>query len=201
MVKHGMKHTRIYEIWCGMKKRCYNKNCKSYPNYGGKGITVCDEWKNNFLVFYEWSVKNGYKENLQIDRIDTNKGYSPVNCRWSTHTEQQRNRTNNIYIEINGQNKTISEWCQELDVSNKVAYERYQRLLKNNQPISYEYIFSKQSHCKRRINQYTLNGNFVKQWESATEASRQGFSRISILQCCKEKIKTSGGYIWKYAEG
>ena len=96
MSRHGMKHTRIYETWCGMKKRCYNPNSKSYKDYGERGIVVCDEWKNDFLSFYNWSVQNGYGENLQIDRIDTNGNYEPSNCRWITHAEQQRNRRNNI---------------------------------------------------------------------------------------------------------
>jgi hypothetical protein len=201
MQKHGMKHTRIYEIWCGIKKRCYNKKCKSYPNYGGRGISVCDEWKNSFLIFYEWSIKNGYKDFLQIDRIDTNGNYCPQNCRWSTPLEQQRNKTNNVCVEHNGEIKTISEWSKELNFNNKLAYERYNRLLNDGKDVCFEYIFSNESHCKRKINQYSLDGRFIKQWESATEAGKQGFSRLAIVQCCNKKSKTSGGYIWKYAEG
>lgn len=200
MSKHGMKHTRIYGIWCDVKKRCYNPNCKSYKYYGGKGISVCDEWKNNFLSFYYWSMANGYKDDLQIDRIDTNGNYSPKNCRWITHSEQQKNKTNNIYIEHNGEIKTISEWSKILNFNNKLAYERYNMLLKNNKIISFEYIFSKEKYCKRKINQYGLDGTFLKQWESATEASKNGFSRVAIVQCCNKKSKTSSGYIWKYAE-
>lgn len=161
MQKHGMKHTRIYEIWCGIKKRCYNKKCKSYPNYGGRGISVCDEWKNNFLIFYEWSIKNGYKDFLQIDRIDTNGNYCPQNCRWSTPLEQQRNKTNNVCVEHNGEIKTISEWSKYLNFNDKLAYERYNRLLNDGKDICFEYIFSNESHCKRKINQYSLDGRFI----------------------------------------
>lgn len=68
--KHGMFGTRIYKIWSGMKDRCYNENLKSYKDYGGRGITVCDEWRNNSQAFYDWSIANGYADDLTIDRID-----------------------------------------------------------------------------------------------------------------------------------
>lgn len=198
--KHGMKHTRIYEIWCGIKKRCYNKNDKNYPKYGGRGISVCNEWKSDFLAFYYWSMSHGYKENLTIDRIDNNGNYEPNNCRWITHAEQQTNRSNNIYIEHNGERKTISKWAKELNFNSKLAYERYKKLKDSNKKIDFDYIFYNKSHCIKAVSQYTIDGDFIKRWESATEAGNFGYSRLSILQCCKGKIKTSGGYIWKYAE-
>ena len=94
-VKHGMKHTRIHRIWTGMKSRCRNKTTVNWHIYGGKGISVCKEWEL-FIPFYIWSIKNGYKEDLSIDRIDNNKNYCPENCRWSTITEQNNNKSNNI---------------------------------------------------------------------------------------------------------
>lgn len=200
MSRHGMKHTRIYETWCGMKKRCYNPNSKSYKDYGERGIVVCDEWKNDFLSFYHWSVQNGYGENLQIDRIDTNGNYEPSNCRWITHAEQQRNRRNNIYIEHNGQKKSLTQWCAELNFSSKIAYERYKRLKELNNKIDFDFIFSNKNYCKRPVLQYSLNGDLLKEWESAAEAGKNGFSRTSITMCCKNKIKTANGYVWRYAE-
>ena len=91
MTKHGQHNTRLYRIWNTMKNRCQNPNVHNYFRYGGRGITVCKEWQE-FTPFYEWSTRNGYRENLTLDRIDNFKGYSPENCRWVTMKEQHRNR-------------------------------------------------------------------------------------------------------------
>lgn len=98
--KHGKKNTRIYEVWKNMKKRCYNPNTKEYKHYGGRGITICPEWRNNFKTFYEWAMSHGYNEEAPrglttIDRIDNNGNYEPKNCRFITIAEQQRNKRNN----------------------------------------------------------------------------------------------------------
>lgn len=89
---HGMSETRIYSIWCDMKRRCYNASNKEYHNYGGRGIRVCNEWIMDFDEFYNWSIASGYNENLTIDRIDVNGNYSANNCRWATISEQGRNK-------------------------------------------------------------------------------------------------------------
>lgn len=100
-----------------MHDRCYNPNNPNYHRYGGRGITVCDEWVSEFENFYSWAIKTGYSELLTIDRIDNNKGYAPNNCRWVTIAEQQRNKRSNYYIECEGTKHTITEWSRILGVT------------------------------------------------------------------------------------
>lgn len=114
--KHSMTDTRVHNIWKGIKERCYNKNEQNYANYGGRGITICDEWLHDFIPFYTWAINNGYSENLTIDRIDNEKGYSPDNCRWATMKQQNNNRRDNVFHEINGEKHTLSEWCDIYNV-------------------------------------------------------------------------------------
>lgn len=108
---------RIYNIWNSMKQRCNNIKSKDYKNYGGRGIKVCDEWKNDFMSFYNWTINNGYKDDLTLDRIDVNGNYEPNNCRWVTWKEQGNNTRVNRIIEYNGKKKTLSEWAKELNIN------------------------------------------------------------------------------------
>lgn len=90
--KHGMSHTRIYNIWQKMNQRCHNPKSDRYEYYGARGIQVCEEWRSDFMAFYNWGIANGYSDNLSIDRIDVNGDYTPENCRWATAKTQAMNK-------------------------------------------------------------------------------------------------------------
>jgi hypothetical protein len=111
-----------------MKKRCYNPRDKRFVNYGGRGITVCDEWKDDFGAFQKWATDNGYKENLTIDRVNVNGNYCPENCRWATMTQQQRNTTRNRFITAFGETKTMAEWAEQSGIRQDVIKDRLNRL-------------------------------------------------------------------------
>lgn len=136
---HLQSGTRLYEAWQGMKKRCYNDHDSRYANYGGRGIKVCDEWKNDFAAFYEWSLNNGYSEELTIDRIDVNGNYEPSNCRWANVKEQCNNRTSNINIKIGNSVRTLTEWCEIFDLDYNTVNRRYHR----NGYISIDELFNR----------------------------------------------------------
>ena len=108
---HNQSKTRLYKIYMGIKKRCYNENAEMYSYYGGKGIKLCEEWQD-FEPFMKWAQENGYSEELSIDRIDSNGNYEPNNCRWVDAFTQANNKSNNTVLEFAGERKTIAEWAR-----------------------------------------------------------------------------------------
>lgn len=116
-IKHGDCGTRLYRIYKGMKSRCYNPKFPGYKTYGGRGIRVCDEWLNDYKCFREWSLSNNYSDNLSIDRIDNDGNYCPSNCRWATRFVQQNNTSKNKFLTIDGETKTVSEWCRFYNIN------------------------------------------------------------------------------------
>lgn len=125
--KDGRKGTRLYRIYNAMKTRCYNGNFPAYKWYGGRGITICDEWKNDFKAFYDWALSNGYRDDLTIDRIDVNGNYEPKNCRWVDNYTQSNNRRNNHYINLFNETHTLKEWSDRFKISEKTVRDRLRR--------------------------------------------------------------------------
>lgn len=121
--KHGQTRTPLHNSWCAMMQRCYDNNYKWYKDYGARGIKVCPEW-HDFISFSEWATSSGFTEGLSIDRIDVNGDYCPENCRWATTIEQANNKRNNIYLEYNGEKKTIAEWARFLNIPYHALYNR-----------------------------------------------------------------------------
>lgn len=113
--------TRLYRIWSGIKTRCTNQNNHSYKNYGLRGVKLCESW-NSFLSFREWSLGNGYSENLELDRIDNNGNYEPTNCRWATRKEQAGNTRKNRVITIDGKTMIFADWLIELGLYKSNVY-------------------------------------------------------------------------------
>ena len=126
-IKHGDSYSKLYSVYTSIINRCYNKNDKRYDDYGGRGIYVCKEWRESYVVFKEWSIKNGYAEGLTIDRINNDDGYTPNNCRWTIRKIQQNNTRFNHLIEYNNEIKTIAEWAKEFNINYNTLYLRLYR--------------------------------------------------------------------------
>ena len=119
------RYTRLGRIYHNMKTRCTNLNYDKYKWYGGKGISICDEWMNSYDVFEEWAMSHGYTDKLTLDRIDTNKNYCPENCRWVDRKTQANNRTSNRVITYNGQTKTLQEWAEITGINYNTLSNRF----------------------------------------------------------------------------
>lgn len=124
--KHGDKHSKLYNVWGAIKARCCNITNKAYPNYGGRGIDICDEWLE-FQAFKDWAMNNGYDKGLSIDRINNDGNYEPNNCRWTTRKVQTNNTRRNNRFEYNGESKTISELAEISGLKYRVLHDRLVR--------------------------------------------------------------------------
>lgn len=117
-------HGKIRNIYYNMLKRCYKKENKAYKDYGARGIKVCEKWREDCCIFYKWAKENGYKEGLQLDRIDNNGDYSPENCHWVTPLENSYNKRNTRKLMFNGQVKTLLDWEKETNIPKEVLADR-----------------------------------------------------------------------------
>ena len=125
--KDGRKGTRLYSIYRGMITRCYNSNTPNYKRYGARGITMCDEWKDNFQTFYDWAMSHGYSDELTIDRIDNNGNYEPSNCRWVDMRTQSRNNSRNHIVKLNGIERPLIECTEIYKINYKTVRDRLKR--------------------------------------------------------------------------
>lgn len=109
---HGNTGSRLHRIWKGTRQRCNNPKARSYARYGGVGIVICKEWES-FLAFRDWALANGYRNELTLDRIKNELGYSPDNCRWVTYAEQNNNKTGNRMLTAFGETKSLAAWSRD----------------------------------------------------------------------------------------
>ena len=139
--KHGQTKTRLYRIWIHMKERCLAPYHNSYKSYGGRGITICNEWLNDFEAFRDWAIANGYRSDLTLDRIDVNGNYCPENCRWVTMAEQAFNKRTNVMHK----GKCITQWAREVGANSVTVLSR----IRKGWPIE-EAIYAPLQPGKRR---------------------------------------------------
>lgn len=199
--KHGMAGKRIYVEWNSMKSRCFNKNNKSYTRYGGRGITVCDEWlgEHGFENFYEWAVNNGYRDNLTIERKNVNGDYCPENCCWIPANEQAKNRRQTLRIkDENGNERYAMDIAKENGIPMNVVIARKSKGWDLEKALNTPLI---EQTLKKQVTQIDLlTGDEIHVYKSIGEASREtGVERSSISRCCSGERNKAGGYVWKYA--
>lgn len=127
--KHKMSKTKIFNVWAGILGRCFNRNDSKFADYGGRGITVCDEWRKDFVAFYEHVSKLEHfgEDGYSLDRIDNDGNYEPANVRWATPTEQSRNKRNNIVVEYNGEKICLKEAAERSGIKYMTLFHRYHR--------------------------------------------------------------------------
>jgi hypothetical protein len=121
--KHGGRHTRLYNIWTKMLQRCKNVNDVRYKDYGGRGIVVCEEWKD-FAVFRDWALLNGYLETLTIERKNVNGNYEPNNCTWIPKGKQSENKRTTHYLTYNGKTKSVKQWADIFNIKHTTLLKR-----------------------------------------------------------------------------
>lgn len=124
---HGLSKTRLYKCWKDMKGRCFNPRNTAYHDYGGRGITVCEEWANDFLAFRNWALSAGYSDELEIDRINNDGDYEPENCRWVTKIIQNNNTRRNHYVDYQGSRMTLAQLARKHEIDPTIALKRLRR--------------------------------------------------------------------------
>ena len=182
---HDSKENRsLYDIWCGMKKRCFNAQCARYKDYGGRGITMYHEWMD-FDVFAEWAKENGFQMGLSIDRINNDGNYTPKNCKWSTPKEQNRNKRTCVMITYHGVAKSLKDWCDELQLPYFTIQKRIKHgmdpVLALEKPV-YDYHTSFASMCRRHgISDHLVYDRVNKLgWDLETALNTPAYGRRSV---------------------
>lgn len=203
-IKHGMGGTRLYRIWYHMIDRCENPNSTSYRKYGAKGIKVCEEWHDP-TKFFQWAFENGYKEFLTIDRINSQLGYTPKNCRWASYKEQSNNLSSNHIVYIGNERLTISQAADKYGLNYWTLKNRIARGWAPDRAIDQ----AVQCRSKRNKVEKKLPSVYRKPvrcvetgsvYDSARAAYREtGAHYVGICNCLHGKLQTAGGFHWEYA--
>lgn len=209
MGRREQDRPRIQKIWNGMIARCYRPYVNGYKNYGGRGIRVCDEWRHSYKEFAKWAYSNGFNDNstplqCSLDRIDSNGNYCPENCRWVDATRQQNHRRNNHHVVYRGKEYTISELSREVGMQDCTLRNRiccgWSIEDAVNKPIKPRSATGYTAN-EKPVAAY-LNGTFVGQFSSATEAAEKlGVHKSGICNCIHGRSSTTHGYSFAFIDG
>jgi len=190
---HGFRGTPIYRSWSNMIQRCTNPKNEKYSIYGGRGISVCERWRDirNFVL-----DMGPRPDGTSIERIDGNGNYEPSNCKWATVTEQNRNTSRNRFIEWNGERRCIADWSKKTGIHEATILQRLEAGLSIGDVLS----------LKSNANIVTIKGTNPATGESRVYTSvrsvrRDGFSPSVVSHCLNGRQKTHGGWVWKYWRG
>lgn len=170
---HHLTNTKIHNVWKAMKGRCYTLTDSAYDRYGARGIKVCDEWKNDFMKFYEWCIDHGYKEvtghnkTYTIDRMDPNGDYEPSNCRLATMKQQSTTKTNTKYVDLDG----ILYTTRELSDKYHIPYAKLRARLDNGESTK-QALFGDHSKIKHKI-EYKGEIHSVPEWSEITGIKKE----------------------------
>lgn len=197
--KDGRSLHPLYGTWFQMISRCENPNQNHYDRYGGRGIKVCDEW-HDFWQFVKWSDSvGGRPKGYTLDRIDNNGNYEPNNCRWADWRTQTTNKSSNVFIEFEGQTKTVTEWAEFLNLHPHTLQERLKKGWSVERALTEPPSENSQKSRNKILNQYSMDGILVNKYKSLSEL-KPPFKKQCVSQCANGKRNSYLGYIWKYED-
>lgn len=190
-----MKNSRLKNIYKLLKRRCENPEHNHYDRYGGRGIDICEDWKNSYKKFETWALSHGYKENLTLDRIDNSGNYNPENCKWSTWQEQANNRCTSHLLTHDGETKSIAQWARDTGMTDARLRQRI------GAGWEIDKALTEPCSSKRRVAEYTYKGVTKRLFEWAkdfginyrTLENRLNMRGWSIEKALETPIKKKGG--------
>jgi len=199
--QHGQCETKFYKVWSSMKSRCSNPTDKAYCNYGGRGISVCEEWQT-FEPFREWAMANGYREGLTIERINNDGNYEPGNCKWIPKGLQSDNTRRCVFITLNGQTLNMKQWAKELGIPYSVIQHRIYRGWSPLRAIGKEPIDSTRCHCT--LITYQGKTQNVREWADELGINYKTLHRRladgwPIAEAFKRKVQEITGCVVRVA--
>jgi hypothetical protein len=204
ILSRAIRKSFLYSTWSGMKQRCYDENSTSYKNYGAKSIGICEDWKI-YENFYNWAIHNGASKDMTIDRIDPNGNYEPNNCRWADIYTQANNKKTNRKITYKNETLNVCQWAERRGIDESIIRSRIDRYgYSIGEALGYEkhtIIMPQRPKCRKHILQYSINGDYIKEWNSLNEIEENlHINTKSVRDCCCGRQMTAKGFKWKWKE-